>query len=151
MLSPAEAVNAIKSGETTEFVFMSVIGGTFDKPALILAPAEEIQRVLERQQDTWVVFSDTHSSDEEGDEDDGKTMLHLVPKALVPSWCPKEGLPMIGGVCRHHYEQGPSLLEDTSTGSTTTCPSPRRPRKANCPCVSTKTSSETNRPLGRYS
>ena len=113
MLSPAEAVNAIKSGETTEFVFVSVIGGTFDKPALILAPAEEIQRVLERQQDTWVVFSDTHSSDEEGDEDDGKTMLHLVPKALVPSWCPTEGLPMIGAVCQHDYEQGPSLLEDT--------------------------------------
>lgn len=45
MLSPAEAVNAIKSGEITEFVFMSVIGGTFDKPALIMAPAEEVQRV----------------------------------------------------------------------------------------------------------
>lgn len=59
------------------------------------------------------MFSDTHRSDEEGDEDDGKTMLHLVPKALVPSWCPTEGLPMIGGVCQHHYEQGPPLLEDT--------------------------------------
>ena len=48
---------------------MSVIGGTFDKPALIMAPAKDVQRVLERQQDTWVVFSDTYRSDREAGGD----------------------------------------------------------------------------------